>query len=400
MKKISAYQYIARGIVTAMLAGAIVPLIGYGVIAIQILTARVMDDSFSKIVYAAAPYMTSFSVLLEYLGIFGWMSCYNLTFPERSRTSSRGRSIEILNIGSVGDESAVFFLVLLVLMLAVLIALLSLSRYLTRTKGARTACSVFLGLILVDLPMPVLYGSMFGASVEMYINFALHIAASVMLILSLRHIAQNREAYSDFTRPKSRGGAIAAREIAAGTEPVTSDGWVVSENALTRAAGDTERKGAAKAARVIVILLSALMLAFTVMVYIEEAVYYIEGSSYVRTEFHDVVQSTSIGAVFCGDILVEFYAGVLAQRSFSDEVHWVLLIVSAVVVLAVPAALLWAQRYFTKKRWLSRPTLILTLTITVICTLPYLSPLIVLIPGVALHGVLIGVLIAAIRRTE
>jgi hypothetical protein len=401
MKTVSVYQKVARGMITVMLAGAIVTLVGYGIITVQMITARVVDDSFSKIVYAATPYLTSVSFLLEFLGIFVWsmllMPFFPTLFPLEDGSGRKVRLGDSISFNA--DPGPV---ILIALMLAVLIALLWFSRYLTKTKGARTSCAVFLGLVLVDLPMsPVLYAIQSDSfrTAGMYINLAVHLFTAVMLILSLRHIAENREAYTDFTDPKGKGETVAASEIAAGSAPVTSEGWAVSENALTRAVGDRERRGSAKAARVIVVLLIVFTLTFTVTEYIQAAVIHIKGSSYIETAFYGVAQPIETVTGFCGDVLTAFFSTVLANFSFQGEIDWKLLIVSAITVLAMPTAMLWAQRYFTKKQ-LSRPALVMALTVTVIGTMPYLSPLIMLIPGAALHGVLIGLLIAAIRRTE
>ena len=393
MKTVSKYQIIARVLITVMLAGVLVLLAGYCVVAVQKLISPSSGDELSAAVSGISAYVQPFSFLLELFGLVIWSIFLNfIPAFQLDLDIYHTVFIDLGDNDNVTVQDTWSFVILIALLIAILIVLLLLSCHLTKTKGARTACAVFLALIIVDLPMcPMAYAvaiSDFWNSAGVFISLTLHLAAAVMLIFSLRHIAQSREAYSDFTRPKDAKLTVSAR----GT---------VDENTLTRASEDADRNrsGAAIAARVLTIILSL----FTLVNLLSDFIPFI-----LETDRLQITADSSVFwtiAVNCSHLLYVFYSGFFTNFKAINDVPvdscfmW-FKIMALITTLVMPVAVLWAQRYFTKNRWLARPMLVMALTIAVINSMPLLSPLFIFIPNTALHGLLIGTLISSIRKTE
>lgn len=389
MKTVSIYQWVARVMITVMLAGAILLLVGFGYV---IITGQRdifnEPDKISVGLNAARSVIQPISFLLELVGLIAWTLLISLYFPGSSSALGKSYSLGVF-IGGVIVE---------VLLLAVLIALLILSRYLTRRKGARTACAVFLGLILIDLPSTLMFDHIMGMgdfwlAVGQYISLGVHFAAAILLILSLRHIYEHREEYSDFTRPKQKPPIL-------GEEQIMTPQGTIAENALTRASNDMnrQRNGAAVTARVLTIVMCICTMLTVATIMLEWTIYTknVTQPSWIPT-IRDFLSTATIVFFTLGSYVLPNLSLLMTG---SSEPTSVVAICQFIITILFAAALLWGQRYFTKKHWLTRPMLILTLTVTVIDTMPYLSPLISIIPSAALHGVLIGMLIAAIRKTE
>lgn len=376
LQTISIYQKIARVWIVMMLAGALVLVIfraavmlayGENMGLFHLQNDEPAAPEWLRGMGAAASAVSVFSFLLGEFGVYAGSNPLLYLLP-------RPAAIVITSV----------------LLAAVTVLLAVLSRYLVRTKGARTASAVFLGVILADLPL-TLHGwsaADLNDPPELFhrsgwtaaASIAVHIAAAVLLLLALRHMYRQREHYTDFFPPKRM---------------MLTD--IQSEKIPPQAASEPNSAGVYQSgARILVVIMciSTLILLISPVAALLSRIGLIGGTSAELWK-----TDATVGGLFSFTLYLLGKVMLYQVDNAAADIFCIML------SLFLVAMLLWAQRYFTRSHWLTKPMMLMTLTFVAIDTVPFLSiggfailGGFLVIPNVLLHVLLAGMLIYGIRK--
>lgn len=365
--KVSVYQKIARVMITVMVTGGIVLLtINLAGVLSYVLRPPVSDFVnpiySNRVIDGLISVLLPLSFLLQLLGYVIWTMICELLPP------------------IVGAVCAI--IIYLFLLGCMVFALVS-SKYLTRFRGTRSIIALNLALIVLDLPIVVLlstdetayiFNGFEARSYLLYIGLVLHLIAAFFLVKSLIYTKKHDLSFSDF-RPSPAANRMRSAFLD-----------TVGEEQDERTIRSARNKWLIepRVSRVLTVIIGAATLVGTI------AQFGAAGS--VKIWSNGALIGSSI-TFFAGSPLYWFYS---TPDYLTLPFSHVIMLTGCLLVFI--SSLLIAQRFFTRDSWLTKPALIFVLTIAVLDTLPFLSPLIFTLPTVVFHGFWIAELVISLEK--